>query len=265
MGLAAALSIGLASESICSIIDKAIYEEIRNPNQMKKLTALVSGHVQKVGYRAKVIDIANAFGLKGTIENMNDGRVKIIAEGDDEKLKWFESAINIKNTLIQVSSLEINYSEASGEFNDFGKIVKKGETDSRLDKGVEVMKEMLVAIKDINKTLVDMNSNLGGKMDNLGGKIDGVNDNLGGKIDGVNDNLGGKMDRMLQKQDETLVEMRDMNRSLNNKSDELLVEVKDMNRSLNDKMDRVLDKSDIVELKADVSEVKAALRAKGII
>lgn len=65
---------------------------------MKKLTAFVSGNIQKVGYRAKVIDIANAFGLKGTVENLNDGRVKIIAEGDDEKLKWFESAINIKRS-----------------------------------------------------------------------------------------------------------------------------------------------------------------------
>lgn len=37
-----------------------------------------------------------------------------------------------------------------------------------------------------------------------------------------------------------------------------------MNKSSNGKLDRVLDKSDIVELKADVSEVKAALRAKGI-
>ncbi len=129
---------------------------------MKKLTAFVSGNVQKVGYRAKVIDIANAFGLKGTIENLNDGRVKIIAEGDDEKLKWFESAINIKNTLIQVSSLEIKYSDASGEFNEFGKIVKKHEERSWLEE-VEIWEEMLAAIKDINKTLMDMNSNLGGK------------------------------------------------------------------------------------------------------
>ena len=126
-----------------------------------------------------------ALGLKGMIENLNDGRVKIIAEGDDEKLKWFESAIDIKNTLIQVSSIETTYSVPCGEFSQFGKFVEEGETDSRLDKGVEVMKEILVAIKGVNKSLDDMNSNLGGKIDALGGKIDALEERsiLGGKID----------------------------------------------------------------------------------
>lgn len=84
-------------------------------------------------------------------------------EGEDEKLKWFESAIDIKNTLINVSSIDKEYSSAGGEFDDFGKLVFKGETDARLDKGVEAMKEMIGAIKDVNKTLADINSNLGGK------------------------------------------------------------------------------------------------------
>jgi len=44
--------------------------------------------IQEVGYRARIVDIANAFGLKGMVENKKDGRVKIIAEGEDEKLKW---------------------------------------------------------------------------------------------------------------------------------------------------------------------------------
>jgi acylphosphatase len=63
---------------------------------MRRLTAIVSGRVQEVGYRDRIIDIANTFGIKGMIENLLDGRVKIIAEGDDERLKWFECAIDIK-------------------------------------------------------------------------------------------------------------------------------------------------------------------------
>jgi acylphosphatase/outer membrane murein-binding lipoprotein Lpp len=226
--------------------------------------------VQKVGYRKRIIDIARAFGLKGMIENLDDGRVKIIAEGDDEKLKWFEHAIEIKNTLIQVSNVEKAYNPAGGEFAKFGKLVDEGETDSRLDKGIEVMNSMLVAIKQVNTTLVDMNSNLGGKMDNLSGKMDNlsgkmdnlsgkmdeVNENLGSKIDQMDKNLGGKMDRMLQKQDEVLLEVKDIAQNGN----ELLVEVKDINR----KIDTVRD-NEIIEMKNDIAEVKAALRAKGII
>ena len=212
---------------------------------MKRLTAYVSGNVQKVGYRKRVIDMARAFGLKGIVENLDDGRVKIIAEGDDEKLKWFDNAIEIKNTLIQVTCVEKVYTPAGGEFARFGKIVDEGETDSRLDKGIDVMNKMLVAIKDVNKTLVDMNSNLGGKMDNLGEKMDRMDKNL-----------GNKMDRMLQKQDELIIEVKDVGQSQN----DLLVEVKDINK----KVDKFWEK-EIVEMKNDISEVKTALRAKGII
>jgi acylphosphatase len=171
-----------------------------------KLTAFVSGKVQGVGYRDRVVDIANAFSLKGMVENQKDGRVKIIAEGEDEKLKWFESAIDIKNTLIYVSSLEKKYSPASNEFDNFGKIVLKGEIETWLDIAPVYLKEIVFEFKKMN------------------------------------DNLGGKMDQMLGKQDELLDEVR----------------------GINGKFDRVRE-NDIVELKNDMAEVKAALREKGII
>ena len=196
-----------------------------------RLTAFVSGRVQEIGYRARVMDMAIALGLKGMVVNMKDGRVKIIAEGEDEKLKWFESAIDIKNALIHVSSIEKNYSSASGEFDQFSKLVAKGETDTRLDTAAVYLKELVSAVNN-------MNDNLGGKMGQMLGKQDELLD----EVRNMNDRLGGKMDQMLDKQDD------------------LIIEVKDVNR----KMDRVLE-TDIVELKSDMAEVKSALRAKGII
>jgi acylphosphatase len=221
-----------------------------------KLTAYVSGKVQEVGYRSRVVDIASAFGLKGMVENLLDGRVKIIAEGDDEKLKWFESAIDIKNALIYVSSIEKSYSPASGEFDLFGKLVAKGETDTRLDTAASYLKELISAV---NK----MNDNLGGKMDQMLGKQDELLD----EVRAVNDNLGGKMDQMLGKQGELLDEVRAVNDNLGGKMDQMLGkqdELLDEARDVNRKLDRVLEK-DIVELKSDMAEVKAALRAKGLI
>ena len=206
-----------------------------------------------VGYRKRVMQTAKAFGLKGIVENLEDGRVRIIVEGEDEKLKWFESAIDIKNTLIQVTYIEKSYYPAGGEFSRFGKIVDEDETDARLDKGVEVIGSMILAVNGVTKAIENMDSNLSRRMENIGEKIDtmsGKIDNLGEKVDTIGgkiDRIDGKMGSMLQKQDD------------------LIVEVKDMNASLNEKMDRVLDKTDVVELKSDMSDVKAALRAKGII
>lgn len=186
---------------------------IERADYMRKLTAIVSGRVQEVGYRDRVIDIANTFGIKGMIENLKNGRVKIIAEGDDERLKWFECAIDIKNTLIDVSSIEKEYSHASNEFDNFGKLVVKGETDARLDTSLVRLKELLFGVNNLNR------------------------------------NLESKMGQMLDKQDTVI-----------GKQDELLYEVKDINR----KFDKVLE-NDIIQLKDDMAEVKAALRAKGII
>ncbi|MEI2763305.1 acylphosphatase [Methanothrix soehngenii] len=218
-----------------------------------RFTAYVSGKVQEVGYRARVVDIANALGLKGMIENLKDGRVKIIAEGEDEKkIKWFEDAIDIKNALIYVSSIEKSYSPASGEFNSFGKLVAEGETDTRLDTAAGYLKELISAV---NK----MNENLGGKMDQMLSKQDELLD----EVRSMNDNLSGKMDQMLGKQDQMLSKQDQMlskQDQMLRKQDNLIIEVKYVNR----KMDRALE-TGIVELKRDMAEVKSALKAKGII
>jgi len=222
---------------------------------MKKLVAVVSGKVQEVGYRARVVDMANALGLKGMIENQKDGRVKIIAEGDEERLKWFEDAIGIKNTLIFVSSIEKEYFSASGEFTSFGKLVAKGETDTRLDTAAVYLKELVFAVNN-------MNDNLGGKQDKMLGKMDQMLDKQDQMLDKQDqmldkqDQMLDKQDQMLDKQDQTLNKQDQML----DKQDELLNEVKDINR----KFDKILEK-DILELKNDMTELKAALRAKGII
>ena len=156
---------------------------------MKRLTAYVSGRVQRVGYRAKVIQLANCLGITGIIENLSDGRVRIIAEGDEEKMELFEGSIDLRNTFIQVTSIEKIYSQPYGEFGSFYKLVGTGETDSRLDEGIGVLKDM----RDI---LIS--------------------------ICGTQKQMLSKQDQMLGKQDETLLEIKDMNRSLNDKMDKVL-------------------------------------------
>jgi len=220
---------------------------------MKQLSAYVSGNVQRVGYRARVIQLANGLGLKGFVENLSDERVRIVAQGEEKKLKLFEGAIDIKNSLIKVSSIEAEYSEAHGYFGGFYKMVRTGETDSRLDEGINVlkgMKDVLIQIlnkqDEITHEIKETNRNLGSKMDQMLGKQDET-------ISGIKD-INSKMDLTLDKQDRML-----------DKQEESIYEIKDMNRSLNDKMDKVLDKSDILELKSDVADMKSALRAKGLI
>ena len=86
---------------------------------MRRLTAYISGKVQKTGFRARVVSIARDFGLSGYVQNLDDGRVKLIAEGEDYDLESLLAAINIKNTLIQVADIQKDYSAASNDFQGF--------------------------------------------------------------------------------------------------------------------------------------------------
>ena len=183
---------------------------------MIRLTAIVSGNVQRVGYRARVIDIANAFGLKDMIENQKDGLVKIIAEGEEEKLRWFESAIDIKNALIRVNSIDKKYSQASGDFENFGKLVLKGETDSRLDTAAEYLKDLVVGVNKINENL----GGLGGKMDRMIDQQDRMLDKQDatiGEIQALRTDLKGYMDMRFKRIESDLSELKDMKVALKEK------------------------------------------------
>jgi acylphosphatase len=72
---------------------------------MMRLTAYVSGRVQRVGYRAKVVSLAGNRGLVGIVQNYPDGRVLVIAEGDKVAVEEFASAIKIENALINVENV----------------------------------------------------------------------------------------------------------------------------------------------------------------
>jgi acylphosphatase len=148
---------------------------------MKKVILHISGNVQQAGYRAKVMAIANVLDIKGNVQNLTDGRVKIVAEGEEADLERFIKGVNIKNTLINVSDIAKEYSHPTGDYERFYKLVGDGETDERLDTAADLLKELI----DVSKS----------GFDDLGGKINHLGDNLGGKINQLGDNLGGKIDQ----------------------------------------------------------------------
>jgi acylphosphatase len=49
-----------------------------------RVVAVVSGHVQGVGYRYFVHDLARSAGVNGSARNLPDGRVEIVLEGPED-------------------------------------------------------------------------------------------------------------------------------------------------------------------------------------
>ena len=215
---------------------------------MERFVILVSGRVQKVGYRSKVIALAQEMGITGWVGNLSDGRVQVVAEADAAVLDRFASALKVKNALIDVSDVEVERQDATGEFKAFSKLVDELETDARLDRSAELLKELI----DVTR---------------------------GGFSD-----LGQKMDRMLDKQDETIAAIKGIDFKMDRMLDKQDIMIDKQDQMLDkqdimiDKQDQMLDKQDettgeVRGLRSDMrgsidmrlERIETALKEKGII
>ena len=164
---------------------------------MPRLTAFISGMVQRTGYRARVVILANAFGLRGYVQNLPSGKVKVVAEGEQTDLERFCSCLTIRDALIDVQSIENEYTAATGEFTGFEKMVSGGETDQRLDKAADLLKDLIVVNKEIVVELKGSREDIKGVRDEVKGSredIKGVRDEVKGAredIKGVRDEVKG--------------------------------------------------------------------------
>jgi acylphosphatase len=225
---------------------------------MMRLTAYISGKVQRVGYRAKVVSLAKDMGLVGFIQNRPDSRVLVIAEGESHSLEQFASALRIKNALIDVDDVSAEYSHASGQYANFKKVTGPDEVGERLDDGIEILKELVVGV---NGLVVGVN-NLAIGLNNLTTITKDGFENLNGKMDQMLDKQDqslGKMDQMLDKQDQSLGKMDQML----DKQDTSIEEIRGFRFDMKNHMDMRFKRieADLAELK----EMKAALKEKGII
>jgi acylphosphatase len=60
---------------------------------MERVTVLFSGRVQGVGFRITVRQIACGYDVTGTVRNLPDGRVELVAEGTRAELQAFWEGI----------------------------------------------------------------------------------------------------------------------------------------------------------------------------
>jgi acylphosphatase len=78
-----------------------------------------SGHVQGVGFRYTARALATGFEVVGTVRNLPDGRVELIAEGRREELEEFQRAIRDAGLGPLIRHEDVTWGEARGEFRGF--------------------------------------------------------------------------------------------------------------------------------------------------
>ena len=80
---------------------------------------IYSGRVQGVGFRYAVKTKAQGFEVTGTVRNLPDGRVELMAEGAIEELDAFFLAIRDSEVGGFIRKQETEWLAARGEFQGF--------------------------------------------------------------------------------------------------------------------------------------------------
>lgn len=85
---------------------------------MERVTTYLTGRVQGVGMRFAVHDLARHYPIVGFVQNLDDGRVQIVMEGEDEQIESFLSRLGevAPGAIHDINSYR---STASGEFTRF--------------------------------------------------------------------------------------------------------------------------------------------------
>jgi len=78
-----------------------------------------SGHVQGVGFRYTVKTVAAGFEVVGSVRNLADGRVELVAEGLREELDAFREAIPDAGLARFIRNEDVSWGEAAGGFRGF--------------------------------------------------------------------------------------------------------------------------------------------------
>ena len=85
----------------------------------ERLQVFYSGRVQGVGFRYSTRVVACGFEVTGTVRNLSDGRVELVAEGERAELEAFRRAIQDSEVGRFVRQEEAAWSAAKNELRSF--------------------------------------------------------------------------------------------------------------------------------------------------
>ena len=80
---------------------------------------IYSGHVQGVGFRYTAKSVAAGYEIGGTVRNLSDGRVALVAEGARGELEQFRAAIREAGLKHFIRDEAITWSQAQKCFKGF--------------------------------------------------------------------------------------------------------------------------------------------------
>jgi len=91
---------------------------------MKTLRVIYDGRVQGVGFRYTCLDIARGHDVSGTVRNLPDGTVELIASGDAEEVAAFLHEIEVDSPVAH--HIRSRFEETLDRFDGTGFRITRG-------------------------------------------------------------------------------------------------------------------------------------------
>ena len=85
----------------------------------QRVQMFYSGRVQGVGFRYAVKALVAGYEVVGTVRNLSDGRVELVAEGERDELEAFLTAITESGLRRFIRGTEIGWGEPLGKLSGF--------------------------------------------------------------------------------------------------------------------------------------------------
>ncbi len=85
---------------------------------MERRNVHFSGHVQGVGFRFTVCRLARERGASGYVQNLPDGRVRMVVEGDTAEVDRLVAVVEARMA-DYITEMQSDTLDATGEFHGF--------------------------------------------------------------------------------------------------------------------------------------------------
>ena len=133
---------------------------------MKRANIGIKGNVQMAGFQTFIKNIADSLNVTGFAENVEDGSVKVVCEGEEEGINELINSIKEKTpSFARIDDVSAEYEDYKGEFTSFerrGADIPQKATlndllgvmksfDSKAERLVSILGDMNVTLKSVKE------------------------------------------------------------------------------------------------------------------
>ena len=185
---------------------------------MKRADIRIRGEVQMAGFRTFIKNTADSLNLKGFAENVEDGSVRLVCEGEEEGISELINLIKKSSpSFVRVEEVNAGYEEYKGEFSGFERRGADVPGEEGVGAGESEMVALMRSFDKKGEVMIGILSSMNETMGSMNETLESVK--------GDTSHMLEKQDMMLEKQDETIGAIGGVSEKIDGAKEEIVTEI----------------------------------------